>query len=185
MRRAISPSRDPTLGPPARARNGVRNPVGLRFPAPLFMSTLSRRESNRRRCPPYACKSMCRSDRRTTVNAPPARMRHRWSTVAAACPGDALAELTDHARGERHPARVVHGATVRVNLVRPGPGGRSCSSGRGRSGPPACSSPLVLELVGVVRVMTRGPNATRVTSASATSANSRRLTPHCAPEPLP
>lgn len=36
----------------------------------------------------------------------------RWSRAA-------VAELTAHPRGERHPARVVHGATMRVNLVPP------------------------------------------------------------------
>ncbi|MFE9101674.1 class I SAM-dependent methyltransferase [Actinomadura geliboluensis] len=50
--------RNPTLGPPAQARNGARNPVGLRFPAPPFMLNISRCGSNRRRCPPFACESM-------------------------------------------------------------------------------------------------------------------------------
>ncbi|MER6816467.1 hypothetical protein ABT299_45000 [Spirillospora sp. NPDC000708] len=63
-----------------------------------------------------------------------------------------VAELTDHPRGARHPARVAHGVTVwvtrcgqcEVPLLLVGPWGA------GRSGPPACSPPLVLELVGAV-----------------------------------
>lgn len=128
MRRAISPSRDPTLGPPTQARNGARNPVGLRFSAPPFhVDSLKVRIE-----PPAMSATRLRIDapfgsaddcaRIACSVAAPMVDRGGCMSRGAHLPSGsraAVAEPTDHPRGEGHPARVVHRAAMRVNLVRP------------------------------------------------------------------